>query len=342
MVRYTTEDKCKSVKPKCKGCSSGGTGQQGADGLSAYDLWLLAGNQGSVEDFLLSLKGEKGDTGNDGARGTRGAKGDSGLSAYQVWLNEGNTGSVQDFLASLKGEQGDTGAKGDPLSIERVYPSVEAMEADTSNDTGTLVIIQSNENDPDNAKLFVKTDTGYGFLTDLSGADGITGTKGDAGEKGDTGEAGKSAYQVWLDLGNAGSEQDFINSLKGDKGDKGEKGDVTDIGTNALIKSIIPLTNSQVPPNSANTEYRTLTWNSKTELGFLHLDIKPTANTGNGVVIGQIPSGVPRPVTLIEQSVVGRGADGTGQIYVTTAGQIAVNSLKAGTRYIVDLTGYYK
>ena len=30
------------------------------------------------------------------------------------------------------------------------------------------------------------------------------------------GQAGKSAYQIWLELGNIGTEQDFINSLKGD------------------------------------------------------------------------------------------------------------------------------
>ena len=48
------------------------------------------------------------------------------------------------------------------------------------------------------------------------------------------GEDGKSAYQIWLDNGNSGTEQDFLNSLKGqdgangeqgDKGDKGDKGD---------------------------------------------------------------------------------------------------------------------
>mgnify|MGYP000204845656 CR=1 FL=1 len=53
---------------------------------------------------------------------------------------------------------------------------------------------------------------------------------------------GKSAYQQWLDLGNTGSEADFINSLKGadgiigrdgatgPKGDTGEKGDKGDKG----------------------------------------------------------------------------------------------------------------
>lgn len=61
------------------------------------------------------------------------------------------------------------------------------------------------------------------------GKDGKDGAQGPKGDKGDTGERGpagkdgqnghdgkdgKSAYQIWLDLGNTGSEQDFINSLK--------------------------------------------------------------------------------------------------------------------------------
>ena len=65
-----------------------------------------------------------------------------------------------------------------------------------------------------------------------TGLQGDKGDKGEKGDKGDTGERGadgtdgrdgidgkngqdgKSAYQIWLDLGNSGSEQDFINSLK--------------------------------------------------------------------------------------------------------------------------------
>ncbi len=39
------------------------------------------------------------------------------------------------------------------------------------------------------------------------------------------GNEGKSAYQTWLSLGFTGSEQDFIDSLKGIKGDKGDKGE---------------------------------------------------------------------------------------------------------------------
>ncbi len=36
------------------------TALQGAPGKSAYEMWLLAGNEGSVADYLESLKGEDG------------------------------------------------------------------------------------------------------------------------------------------------------------------------------------------------------------------------------------------------------------------------------------------
>lgn len=48
------------------------------------------------------------------------------------------------------------------------------------------------------------------------GPQGIQGIQGIPGEKGKTGD---SAYEDWLNLGNTGTEQDFIDSLKGDKGD---------------------------------------------------------------------------------------------------------------------------
>jgi hypothetical protein len=56
------------------------------------------------------------------------------------------------------------------------------------------------------------------------------------------GKEGKSAYEIWLDLGNEGTEQEYLASLKGDDGytpvkgvdyfdgEKGDKGDKGDIG----------------------------------------------------------------------------------------------------------------
>ena len=58
---------------------------KGDDGKSAYELWLEAGNSGTVTDFLNSIEGK---------------------SAYQTWLDAGNTGTEQDFLDSLKGTDG--------------------------------------------------------------------------------------------------------------------------------------------------------------------------------------------------------------------------------------------
>jgi len=84
----------------------------GADGQSAYQLWLLQpGNEGKSEaDFLASLKG------GPGTDGTDGDDGEDGASAYDEWRNQpGNSnGSPGDFLASLKGAKGDQGIQGDP------------------------------------------------------------------------------------------------------------------------------------------------------------------------------------------------------------------------------------
>jgi surface protein len=44
------------------------------------------------------------------------------------------------------------------------------------------------------------------------------------GPPGEPGADGKSAYQIWLDEGNSGTEQDFLDSLKGPQGPPGEGG----------------------------------------------------------------------------------------------------------------------
>ena len=111
---------------------NGEDGKPGADGKSAYQVWLDAGNTGTVADFLKSLKGEKGDPGIQGEPGTPGKQGEpgqpgqegqpgepgkpgkDGLSAYQLWQAQGNVGTVDDFLKSLKGKDGQDGAQGAP------------------------------------------------------------------------------------------------------------------------------------------------------------------------------------------------------------------------------------
>ena len=54
--------------------------------------------------------------------------------------------------------------------------------------------------------------------------DFINSLKGTNGDDGTDGADGKSAYEVWLELGNTGTEEDFINSLKGEDGVDGSNG----------------------------------------------------------------------------------------------------------------------
>ncbi|MDG4970021.1 hypothetical protein [Lactococcus lactis] len=54
---------------------------------------------------------------------------------------------------------------------------------------------------------------GSNGLDGRDGRPGSNGSNGSNGIDGNDGQDGKSAYQIWLDLGNVGSEQDFIDSL---------------------------------------------------------------------------------------------------------------------------------
>lgn len=61
--------------------------------------------------------------------------------------------------------------------------------------------------------------------------------KGDRGLKGEQGVAGvngKSAYDIWKEKGNTGTEQDFLNSLKGQNGTQGQKGEKGNTGESAF------------------------------------------------------------------------------------------------------------
>ena len=152
--------------------------------------------------------------------------GGNGESAYELWLKEGNSGSVVDFLESLKG---DTGPQG--LSAYEVWLSYGNV-----GDTNTFFeslrgpIGERGYRGPPG----VRGQDGPAGLPGAKGADGKPGKSayeiwialGNNGTneqfiaslQGQDGKDGKSAYAVWLSLGNTGTEEDFINSLKGKDG----------------------------------------------------------------------------------------------------------------------------
>lgn len=71
----------------------------------------------------------------------------------------------------------DTGTLAE-FKIRKTYSTVDAMNADfsgTSTDTGDFVMIAGSVEDPDTAKLYVKGETAFEYITDLSGAQGMKG-----------------------------------------------------------------------------------------------------------------------------------------------------------------------
>ena len=86
-------------------------GQPGKDGKSAYELALESGFEGTLEDWLASLKGETGERGEDG------------YNAYDLAVLAGFVGDMEDWLQSLKGQDGQNGSDGFSPSAK-----VEAVE----------------------------------------------------------------------------------------------------------------------------------------------------------------------------------------------------------------------
>ena len=69
------------------------------------------------------------------------------------------------------------GEQGEPFYIVKTYASITQMNADyNGNDVeiGQYVIISSNTQDPDNAKVYRKGNNSYEFVVDLSGSIGMT------------------------------------------------------------------------------------------------------------------------------------------------------------------------
>lgn len=100
-----------------------------------------------------------------------------------------------------------------------------------------------------------KGDLGAQGPTGLTGAQGLQGQTGATGIAGTNGADGLSAYQVWLNLGNTGTQTDFINSLNGPQGVQGLKGDKGETGTAGLQGQIV-LFNPTTPPTNGMVVYK--------------------------------------------------------------------------------------
>ena len=222
------------------------SGAQGIQGLSAYQVAVQHGFEGTEAEWLISLKGEKGETGPKGDKGDTGEKGATGERGPQGLQGERGLQGVQGEQGEPgiqgpigpKGEKGDQGERGPQgpqgqigpqgpkgdtgsglnikgeLDSESQLPQ-EGVSGDAWLITGNLyVYVGENGNVESNPKW-----SNVGSIQGPAGPQGPVGPKGEQGEPGPKGEPGA----------------DGIPGIQGPKGDPGEKGEKGDPGSDASV-----------------------------------------------------------------------------------------------------------
>lgn len=197
-----------------------------ARGLSAYDIAVKLGFEGSEQDWIDSLSkasedaavaaleaankaNEAADKANQAVEEIEGIVDDAIAATDKAEEIASNPPKIVDgdwWIYDYDTKQYvNTGiaAIGDAFTYKKEYPSVEAMEADWGTadvKLGEYVLINTNDvEDPDDAKVYLKTQNGWKFIVDLSGMQGIQGW---------------SAYELAVKHGFVGTEEEWVQSLK--------------------------------------------------------------------------------------------------------------------------------
>lgn len=197
-----------------------------ARGLSAYDIAVKLGFEGSEQDWIDSLSkasedaavaaldaankaNEAADKANQAVEEIEGIVDDAIAATDKAEEIASNPPKIVDndwWIYDYDTKQYvNTGiaAIGDAFTYKKEYPSVEAMEADWGTadvKLGEYVLINTNDvEDPDDAKVYLKTQNGWKFIVDLSSMQGIQGW---------------SAYEVAVQHGFVGTEAEWVQSLK--------------------------------------------------------------------------------------------------------------------------------
>lgn len=197
-----------------------------ARGLSAYDIAVKLGFKGSEQDWIDSLSkasedaavaaleaankaNEAADKADQAVKEIEGIVDDAIAATEKAEEIASNPPKIVDndwWIYDYDTKQyinTSIAAIGDAFTYKKEYPSVEAMEADWGTadvKLGEYVIINANDvEDPDDAKVYLKTQEGWKFIVDLSGMQGIQGW---------------SAYEVAVKHGFVGTEEEWVQSLK--------------------------------------------------------------------------------------------------------------------------------
>ena len=111
---------------------------------------------------------------------------------------------IEELINAAGGMKGEKGEKGDPFTVAKTYTSISEMNADFGNASiaeGSFVVIASDTEDADNAKLYIKGKTSYAFVTDMSGVQGFKGEPGITPHIGDNGHWWIGDYDTGVTAG---------------------------------------------------------------------------------------------------------------------------------------------
>lgn len=141
-----------------------------------------------------------------------------------------STSSPTWTTTQIAGGGGSTYTAGTGIDITNDVISVDPDTVAMKSDLPSEEEVQFEEFDPSNYQEKLTAGTGIDITNDVISIDpddlpaGPTGPQGPVGPQGATGADGESAYDIWLDQGNTGSEQDFLDSLEGPQGPQGIQG----------------------------------------------------------------------------------------------------------------------
>lgn len=122
--------------------------------------------------------------------------------------------------AQFQGPPGPPGPPGEPFAVDVVGPESERANYTTDENVRSYL-------SEDTGLLWVKRPDGSWSADGIPfrGDEGPEGPAGPPGAPGQNGQDGRSAYQVWLDAGNTGTQSDFLAAMRGEPGDAGPVGD---------------------------------------------------------------------------------------------------------------------
>lgn len=188
-----------------------------------------------------------------------------GKMSYQAVVRDANDALISSTSIGMQISILQDTPSGTAVYIERHFPNTNANGL-VSIEIGTGLVVSGDFSTIDwaNGPYFIKTETDptgganytitgtsqllsvpYALYAETSGTPGPQGPQGPAGADGQDGE---SAYNVWLSLGNSGTQTDFINSLTGPQGPAGADGAANAWGLSgnaASSSNFIGTTNNQ-------------------------------------------------------------------------------------------------